>query len=270
MQRATPTESKRTRAGRGPALLALAACLFVPSIAQAQDKGTGSNGGDSSAKSGSPASGLTDKRVSVDADNTRLSEALATIMKSAGADFVVDNALKNATVSVHLTNIRFQVALDTLVKVCSEPVTYKIEDGVYHFIPRVGPPDPPSTSTAPSAPKGPSYKIGKIVVQNADAQELVDFLSGDSSALDGTPSSVGSTGDISGFRSYSSSGFLNGRPFSSSYSAPITNSNNGYNNGSYRSSYSSGGGISFGPIGFGPGGFHFNPIHFPGSGGGIR
>ncbi|HLK56177.1 MAG TPA: hypothetical protein VKU00_06420, partial [Chthonomonadaceae bacterium] len=204
--------------------------------------------------------------VSVDADNTLLSDALAQIMKSAGADFVVDNALKKATVSVHLTNVRFQAALDTLVKVSSEPVSYKIEDGVYRFIPRVDPPEAPPTP--PAGPSRPSYKIGKIVVQNSDAQELVDFLTGASSGLDSGPDSLSMNGNITGSRSYSSSGIQKGGPFSNSYSGPINN--NGYGGGSYRSSYSSGPGISFGPFGFGPGGFHLNPFNFPGSGGGFR
>src|SRR5947209_5690428 len=119
MLRTTPTGRKLGSPGRGTALLALAACLLVPAtLAQAQE--TGAKDGGNSTKTGSDASGLADKRVTVDADTLRLTEALPPLMKSAGADFVVDNALKNATVSVHLNNVRFQTALDTLVKVCSE------------------------------------------------------------------------------------------------------------------------------------------------------
>src|SRR5437016_5233414 len=103
MLRTTPTERNLRGLGRGTALLALAACLLVPTLARAQD--TDAKGGDNNAKSGNSASGLADKRVSVDADTMHLTEALPPLMKSAGADFVVDNALKNVTVSIHLNNV---------------------------------------------------------------------------------------------------------------------------------------------------------------------
>ena len=221
MQHTTPGESKRRNPGRGIAVLALAGCLLAPGLAQAQDKDMGGNGGDSSAKTGNGAAGLADKKVTVDADGVKLAEALPPLMKSVGADFVVDNSLKDVTVSVHLSNVRFQAALDTLVKVCSQPVMYKLVDGVYHFLPRVDEPEPPRAEPPPSWPRGPAYKLGKIVVQNSDAQELVDFLSGNWDGTDSAPSSLSINGNVSGFRSYSSSGFVTAGPSAAAIARPL-------------------------------------------------
>jgi hypothetical protein len=78
-----------------------------------------------------------DKLVSLDVEETSLLSAIKLLMKSAQADYTIDNALRGAIVTAHLTNMRLRAALDTLLKASSLPAAYRYEDGIYNFIPRV-------------------------------------------------------------------------------------------------------------------------------------
>src|SRR5579871_3094309 len=81
----------------GAAVVALAALLLVPNASFAEDPPASGSGTGSTAGANEKAN-YADKKVTLDGDNLRLSEALKQIMESVGANFVLDSALRTATV----------------------------------------------------------------------------------------------------------------------------------------------------------------------------
>ncbi len=208
--------------------------------------------GDGTGRSGSNTTAIDDRPVTVDADHSRLADILPDLMKSVGADFSVDNSIKNAHVTIHVTQAKFKPTLDTMMKVCDEGVTYVVEKGLYHFMaladaPKASRTPLPSSGEAPRRP-GPRYNGGDPVA--VAVSELFQFLTGCESAFSGKspfpnsgPIKAG-TGSVSGSRSYAEYGFLNGTISSSSYETPEM---------SNPSSTTYGGYGYFGPIGRGGG-----------------
>lgn len=235
------------RVGRWIALPGLVALLLIPATAHTQDPPPGGDNGKS------PASGsgnIGDKLVVVDAENQRLVDVLPALMKQVGADYSLDSEIKNVTVSLHLPSAKFQAALDTLMKVASQPVTYKIEDGLYHFMRRTD--TSGSQPTAPPSTSASTESTGRIPPYRGDDQlgvmlsDLFQYLGGtdlnfeDPRSRQGRSLLAGSS-SMSGSRNYSSYGFVNGQFTSSSYTDPdIGNPNS--------SVHTSGGGFNFGPI----------------------
>jgi hypothetical protein len=149
-------------------------------------------------------------------------------MKSVGADFSLDSGIKNAHVTIHIASAKFKPTLDTMMKVCDLAVTYRVEKGLYHFMALADAPALPRApasgrSEAPARP-GPRYNGGDPLA--VAVSELFQFLSGSEPALSGkgpypnNGSLKAGSGSLSGSRSYSEYGFLNGKLSSSSFQTP--------------------------------------------------
>ncbi len=86
-----------------------------------------------------PAAGANDpttKKISLDLESTNLYSALKLLFGHINANYFLDPTLKNAEVSVHLHDVPFRVALDTLVKSTGLPLTWKFEDNIYRIVPK--------------------------------------------------------------------------------------------------------------------------------------
>ncbi len=119
-----------------PAVLAGELMAGLP--AQAQEGAGASN---------SPASPMA-KAVTVDAENATLASVITTLMQSVGANYTLDNSLRTIRVTAHLHNIRLDIALNVLLRNANPPITYKYEDSVYSFFPKVEPPAPEIVGSA--------------------------------------------------------------------------------------------------------------------------
>ncbi len=205
----------------GVALL-IGTCL--PASAQAPPEGGGKTG-----DSGSTTKEQTDdKMVSLDAENLRLVDVIPDLMKSANAEFVIDREVKQVRLTIHISKAKLKVTLDSMMKVCNGPVHYKVEDGIYHFIPGAELEKAPSTADlgAPLVPRvrGPKYNGGDPI--EVATSELFQFLTGSEPALSGKspfPDGRGikaGLGNLSGSRSFSEYGFLNGKISHSGYETP--------------------------------------------------
>src|SRR5689334_489351 len=74
------------------------------------------------------ASNLDWQRITADIQNTSLSGAIASMMKQAHADYILDRDIPpTALVTMNLTNVAFPVALDSLVQASTLPIAYRIE-----------------------------------------------------------------------------------------------------------------------------------------------
>src|ERR1700712_3508624 len=113
----------------GIAALSLTAMrlLMVPGAARAQDN---------TPPPASDANDPTMKKVSLELEQTNLYSALKMLFGHVNANYFLDPSLKNAEVSLHLTNIPFKTVLDTLVKSTGLPITWKYEDNIYRIVPR--------------------------------------------------------------------------------------------------------------------------------------
>ncbi len=113
----------------GLATLSLTALglLALPGGARAQDANT-----DPTANANDP----TTKKISLDLESTNLYSALKLLFGHINANYFLDPTLKNAEVSVHLHDVPFRVALDTLVKSTGLPLTWKFEDNIYRIVPK--------------------------------------------------------------------------------------------------------------------------------------
>lgn len=189
-------------------------------LAQAGPTGMPGNG-----SAGSPeAFQFAERKVSIDTDGARLVVVIPKLLKSVGADFVIDSDVKDAIVSSHLTNVKLQTALDVLMRVSDIPVQYKFEKGAYRFSKRV---ELPAASASPqSLPPGepvlpplPTTLQEEIDIHNVQTFDLLRVLNG----LFGIPVDIDPTGDDSGLSGHAtasgSSGALGQGTFTSRGSA---------------------------------------------------
>jgi hypothetical protein len=170
-------------------------CVLSGGAALAQG---GSAGAQDGGNAGSASvSKFADMKVSVDATGERLVVLIPKLLKSVGADFSIDADIKNALLSSHLTNVKLQTALDTLMRVSDIPVQYKFEKGLYHFSKRIDPlpevplppkPQPPGESVLPPPP---TTVQDDIDVHNVQTYDLLRVLNG----LFGVPVAIDPGGD---------------------------------------------------------------------------
>src|SRR5258706_9506795 len=101
---------ERLKTWGGAVTLSLTLLGIGPVAAQAQenqDKKSGTESGQAEKKG--EKSSLNDKRVSLNVEQVSLLEAIRQLMKSVQGEYVIDSALKEATVTLHLEDIRFEV-----------------------------------------------------------------------------------------------------------------------------------------------------------------
>ncbi len=104
---------------------------LTPVRAQAQDGG----------RSGS-VSDLANKKIDLDLESSNLYYGLKLLFSQVKANFTIDESLKSLTVTAHLSQVPFRVALETLLKSTGTPLTYKVESGIYSVVPKVECPGP--------------------------------------------------------------------------------------------------------------------------------
>ena len=118
-------------------LLALALC--VVSSARAQNTTSDASG---------TATAIAAKRVSVDAEDATLASVITALMQNVGANYTLDNTLRQIRVTAHLHNLPLQTTLDVLLRGATPPVMVRVENGVYSFLPRPAADAPAAESVA--------------------------------------------------------------------------------------------------------------------------
>ncbi len=176
-----------------------------------------------------------DKKVTLVFEDVSMTTALRALMKTVQADFVIDPVLDKSLVNTKLTNLRFPVALDILLKSGTPPADFTVTNGVFRFVLRKEvPPPPPPAEEPPAADNEPFLPyIVRHPLRNADAERLAAFLNGNPFYSEPPPGVV--TGSVSGHGNYSTNGFDNGK-FTVSGGNYNQNFGNG-NNNSYGSGY---------------------------------
>src|SRR3974390_1309441 len=77
------------------------------------------------------------KKIDLDLESTNLYYGLKLLFSQVKANFTIDESLKSLTVTAHLTQVPFRIALETLLKSTSTPLTYRVENGIYSVILKV-------------------------------------------------------------------------------------------------------------------------------------
>jgi hypothetical protein len=87
------------------------------------------------AQSGSAGSEINTKKVTLNLENADIRYGLKLLFQAAGANYSIDQNVQGA-VSVSLNDVSFRVALESLLKSASTPLTYRVEEGVYLIAPK--------------------------------------------------------------------------------------------------------------------------------------
>lgn len=198
-------------------LLSIFALPSLPASSQTTGD-SGKKSGEESKQSKSDTSKFDNKKVSLNINDESLQTAIRLLMKGVDGEYVIDNSLKAARVTLEFKDILFKDALKTLMKVSTLPVTYKIEDGIYHFMLKEEVYDKaPDYSSEPtkdgsSTTVPPEKKIDKVFPKNGNSRDIVDTLTGNTAP---PQSKVIYSNAPIGHSTYSSTSFKNG-VFSSS------------------------------------------------------
>ncbi len=169
--------------------------------ARAQDNRSGANG------TAGAQTNIADKRVSIDAEDATLASVITTLMRSVGANYTLDNSLRQIRVTAHLHDLPLNTTLDVLLRSVAPPTTYRVENGIYRFGPRVEPSAPAAEGVA--APENGLNTSGIRHIQVArvnfiDAAEAARLLGGIPLRTDGQtyglvdPNKMGLVGPSSG------------------------------------------------------------------------
>jgi hypothetical protein len=124
---------------------------------------------------------ITTKKIDLDLESSNLYYGLKLLFSQVKANFTIDESLKSLTVTAHLSQVPFRVALETLLKSTSTPLTYKVESGIYSVVPKVEPPIDITIDTQASTlvdHSGGGYKFGIIHPNNMSAIDIVTAFGG--------------------------------------------------------------------------------------------
>lgn len=133
--------------------------------------------GDAPAGASDPAN----KKIDLDLESTNLYYGLKLLFSQVKANFTIDESLKSLTVTAHLTQVPFRVALETLLKSTSTPLTYKVENGIYSVVPKVEEATQPELTPGADGKEptaGGGYKFGMIRPNNLSATDIVMAFGG--------------------------------------------------------------------------------------------
>lgn len=120
------SKSVKSRGFYGFALLAGVA-LMLPLSGRAQET-PGTDPTSSSEISNQP--------IRLDLENADLYSAMKLLFAQIKANYTLDPTLRQSPVTAHLSNVPFQIALDTLLRSVNSPVplTYRVESGIYSIV----------------------------------------------------------------------------------------------------------------------------------------
>ena len=102
---------------------------FVPSAQAQNTQGNAASGVEQMAA----------KRVSVDVEDATLASVITALMQNAGASYTLDPALRQVRVTAHLHDLPLHTTLDVLLRSVTPPMMYRVENGIYAFLPRAEP-----------------------------------------------------------------------------------------------------------------------------------
>ena len=133
-------------------------------------------GGDSKSGANEAADKLKDVKITLIVDQENLLQTIRTLMKSAKADFRIDDELNAGKVTVHFRDLPFKDALATIVKVSTLPIAYELKDGIYHFKLRIDPPvvEKPVDTVKPA----PQARTGRLPVNELTSDAALRKLTG--------------------------------------------------------------------------------------------
>jgi hypothetical protein len=138
------------------------------------------------------------RKIDLDLESTNLYYGLKLLFSQVKANFTIDDSLKSLSVTAHLSQVPFRVALETLLKSTSLPLTYKMESGIYSVVPKQEEPPPQELPADPIQPlRGSGYKIGIIHPGNVSAMDIVGAFGGTTVTLGYQKVNYG-TGGLSG------------------------------------------------------------------------
>src|SRR5437660_2938997 len=82
------------------------------------------------------------KKVTLNLENADLRYALKLLFTSAGVNYALDQSVQG-TCTVALTDVPFRTALESVLRSTQslQPLTYRVEDGVYYIAPKVEKPE---------------------------------------------------------------------------------------------------------------------------------
>jgi hypothetical protein len=175
---------------------------LTPVRAKAQDNGGGPGS----------VSDLANKKIDLDLESSNLYYGLKLLFSQVKANFTIDESLKSLTVTAHLNQVPFRVALETLLKSTGTPLTYKVESGIYSVVPKVESPDQPVeeiTKIEPDNTKSGGYRYGVIRPNNMSAADIVQAFGGHIVSVGYNPRDYG-TGGLGGSMSNGTGGFGGG------------------------------------------------------------
>jgi hypothetical protein len=190
------------------------------------------------------------KKIDLDLESTNLYYGLKLLFSQVKANFTIDESLKSLTVTAHLTQVPFRIALETLLKSTSTPLTYKVENGIYSVVPKVEtgesviPEDQPGNTTLPNPNAG--WKYGIIRPENMSAIDIVQAFGGHIVNVGYTPQfgqgglGGGQSAGQGGFGGAGSGGFGNGAGYGGSPSGTGSQFGSGSQGGSIGGSGNSG------------------------------
>ena len=112
---------------------------------------------------------------SLDLDAVDVREALRALFKSVGVSYSIAPEVQG-TVTVNLKNVRFDTALQNILKQCD--ATYRVEGGVYQIIKREEPVGPSGNDTT-TAPVSNNKVRRKVFVRRADPMFIAALIGSD-------------------------------------------------------------------------------------------
>jgi hypothetical protein len=121
-----------------------------------------------------PARAADPPRISLELRDAPLRQALEQLFDSAGLQYQIDNEVRGFT-TLKIREQPLESALKLLLRSGTQPLTYKIENGVYQVSVRrvsVTPPEPP----APTQPEGTLAKWEFISLTYVDPMALTPFI----------------------------------------------------------------------------------------------
>jgi hypothetical protein len=162
--------------GLSVAALSLTALGLValPSGAWAQDNNATGTTNPSTSPNGTV---LPTTPVTLNVESADLYYTLKLLFSQIHADFTLDTSLRGTPVTVKLTKVPFDIALNAVLKASGQPLTYSFENGIFSIVPQV-------TETAPAVttPETPQQDLTantryeKIYLSVASVQDVMMAL----------------------------------------------------------------------------------------------
>lgn len=123
-------------------------------------------------------SDLTSKRVTLNLEGADLRYALKLLFSSVGVSYILDQTAQGV-VTVSLTDVPFRTALESILRSTQSqnPLSYRVEDGIYHIFPKPID-DTPRPTPDIDTPVKPKDRMVKINLNFADVRDIVQAFGG--------------------------------------------------------------------------------------------